>query len=226
MFGTFRDIYLDELIVGFPCYSSPRFSTSLAASFSGAETRNRNWMHPLRRFRLPEAVRYHAQYEALQAHWLVMGGPECSWPFTDPLDFASVPLEYPDVVPEYTALDQVIGVGNGVRTTFQLQKRYELQGEAYVRPIYLPQDESVIVAMNGVDPGTGALPGGPYTWTVSRPGGVITITPAPTAGIVVTAGFLFDVAVRFEADDSFDGIVQSYQVSGFSDLDLIELRPC
>lgn len=224
MFGSFQDIYLDDLIAGFPCYSSPRFSTNIAASFSGSEVRNRNWMHPLRRFRLPEAVRYHEQYEALQDHWLVMGGPESSWPFTDPLDFASVPLEYPNTVPETSALDQDIGVGNGSRRDFQLIKTYERQGATYSRPIFLPQVASVVIAIDGKDPAS--ADGGPYTWTISRPGGVITFDRAPRAGDIISAGFLFDVAVRFERDDSFDGIVQSYQVSGFADLDLIELRPC
>jgi uncharacterized protein (TIGR02217 family) len=227
MFEEFLDIYLDDLIAGFPCYSSPRFSTSIAASWSGAEVRNRNWMHPLRTFKLPEAVREHPQYEAIQDQWLIMGGPERSFPFTDPLDFASVPLVLPNVVPDISSVDQELGVGDGSTRDFQLQKTYEREGETYTRPIYLPQEGEVLVALNGMPPED--VPGGnggPYTWTVSRPGGVVTFTPAPAAGLVVTAGFLFDVAVRFEADDSFDGIVQSYQVSGFSDLTFVEVRPC
>jgi uncharacterized protein (TIGR02217 family) len=226
MFEEFLDIYLDDLIAGFPCYSSPRFSTSIASSWSGAEVRNRNWMHPLRTFKLPEAVREHPQYEAIQDQWLIMGGPERSFPFTDPLDFASVPLVLPNVVPDITSVDQELGTGDGVTRDFQLQKTYERMGETYTRPIYLPQEDTVLVALNGLPPDDPTLTGGPYTWTVSRPGGVVTFTPAPAAGLEVTAGFLFDVAVRFEADDSFDGIVQSYQVSGFSDLTFVEVRPC
>lgn len=227
MFEEFLDIYLDDLIAGFPCYSSPRFSTSIAASWSGAEVRNRNWSHPLRTFKLPEAVREHAQYEAIQDHWLVMGGPERVFPFTDPLDFASVPLELANVVPDISATDQFIAQGNGVRVAFQLQKTYERAGATYTRPVYLPQVGSVLVAMNGLAPeDVPADLGGPYTWTVSRPGGELTFSPAPRVGLEITAGFLFDVAVRFEADDSFDGIVQSYQVSGFSDLTFVEVRPC
>jgi uncharacterized protein (TIGR02217 family) len=227
MFEEFLDIYLDDLIAGFPCYSSPRFSTSIAASWSGAEVRNRNWTHPLRTFKLPEAVREHAQYEAIQDHWFVMGGPERAFPFTDPLDFASVPLELANVVPDISSTDQLLGEGDGVTRDFQLQKTYERSGATYTRPIYLPQAGEVLVALDGIPP-EDVLPGngGPYTWTVSRPGGVITFTPAPAPGLEVTAGFLFDVAVRFEADDSFDGIVQSFQVSGFSDLSFVEVRPC
>lgn len=226
MFEEFLDIYLDDLIAGFPCYSSPRFSTTIAASWSGAEIRNRNWMHPLRTFKLPEAVREHPQYEAIQDHWLVMGGPERAFPFTDPLDFASVALQLPNVVPDISATDQDLGVGDGINRDFQLEKTYDRFGATYTRPIYLPQAGSVLIAINGLDPADPALAGGPYTWEVSRPGGIVTVTPAPFPGLVLSAGFLFDVAVRFEADDSFDGIVQSYQVSGFSDLTFSEVRPC
>src|SRR5690606_744598 len=152
-------------IPGFPCYSSPRFSTQIAASFSGAESRNRNWLHPLRTFRLPEAVREHAQYEAIADHWLTMGGPEMCFPFTDPLDFASVPLQLANVVPALTATDQELGVADGSTSAFQLVKTYERGGASYQRPIYLPQEETVLVALDGLDPATPdpALPGGPYT---------------------------------------------------------------
>lgn len=227
-FEGFVDHYLDEWIVGFPCYSSPRFSTEIAASASGAEQRNRNWSHPLRTFRLPEAIRYHEQYEAIQNHWLAMGGPELCWPFTDPLDFASIPLDMPNVTPDISAEDQVIGVGNGVQRAFQLTKKYQAGPASYQRPIYLPQVATVSIAINGLAPDDPALAdfGGPFIWAVERMGGMVTLDPAPKEGTTITAGFLFDVAVRFEADDSFDGIVQSYQVSGFSDLDLAEVRPC
>ena len=227
-FEAFVDHYLDELIIGFPCYSSPRFSTEIAASANGGEQRNRNWKHPLRTYRLPEAIRYHEQYEAIQNHWLVMGGPERSWPFTDPLDFASCPLERPNEVPPISALDQAVGIGDGIKKTFQLHKTYAAGPESYTRPIYLPRVASVEIAIDGLEPDDPALDlkGGPYSWSVDRPGGIITFDKPPEEDLVITAGFLFDVAVRFEADDTFDGIVQSYQVSGFSDLDLAEVRPC
>lgn len=226
MIEDFLDIYLDDLIAGFPCYSTPRFNTGISASFSGNEKRNRNWLHPLRTFKLPEAVREHPQYEAIADHWLIMGGPERTFPFTDPLDFASVALELANVVPTITAMDQFVGIGDGRNHDFQLKKKYERGGETYTRPIQLPQADSVLISIDGLAPDDPEIPGGPYTFEVSRPGGILKISPAPPKDLEIRAGFLFDVPVRFEADDSFDGIVQSYQVSGFSDLVFIEVRPC
>lgn len=227
-FTDFLDIYLDDQIAGFPCNSSPRFNTTITTAWSGDENRNRNWLHPLRKFNLPDAIREHVQYEAIQDHWLIMGGPEKSFPFVDPLDFASRPLEVPNEAPDIAGDDQSFGVGDGTTRAFQIQKTYVRQSGTYTRPIYLPVISSLIVELNGFAPeDVPALQGGPYAIvSVTRPGGVILFDHAPQAGMTVTGGFLYDVAVRFEADDSFDGIVQSYQVSGFAALTFVELRPC
>lgn len=225
---VFIDLYFDDLVPGFPCDSSPRFSTQITQVASGAERRNRQWAHPLRRFILPEAIREQETYEAVHDHWLLVGGPECTFPFRDPLDFATVPLVYPNIEPDWDGEDQAFGTGDGFERTFQLTKTYQRGAYSYTRPIYLPVVGSYVILMNGLDPATPdpALPGGPYTYVVSRPGGVVTFTPAPEAGIDLTWGGLFDVEVRFEADDSFAGIVQSYRIAGFADINLIETRSC
>ena len=90
-----------------------------------------------------------------------------------------------------TAADQAIGVGDGVTATFRLVKAYGGAGEEpQVRPITRPRAGSVVVAVNGV-----AASG----WTLNG-GGTISFAAAPVAGAAVTAGFLFDVPVRFEED--------------------------
>lgn len=222
--SIFLDLYLDEQIPGFPCFSSPRFSTTVTANAAGVESRNRNWLHPLHSFRLPEAIREHAQFEAIHDHWLLMGGREATFPFRDPLDFASCPLTTANVVPDFDGEDQPLMVGDGLTRTAQLTKTYSRGGFTYDRPIYLPVLDSLVVLVDGVLPADAT--GGPYVLDVSRPGGLATFTPALTAGRVATWGGLFDVEVRFEGDDSFDGIVQSYRVSGFSDLTFLETRRC
>lgn len=221
--ARFLDIYAPAAMPGFPCFSSPRFSTLLTSVDSGAESANRRWRHPLYKFTLPEAVRQHDVYEALRDHWLIMGGPAQTWPFKDPLDFASVALEKANKTPAVSATDQALGSGNGAATQFQLVKTYSRGGQTYTRKIHLPVVASVVVAVDGGDP---AALSPPLGWTVSRPGGVVTFDAAVPNGLAVTAGFRFDVEVRFENDEAFDGIVQSYQVSGFADLTLIEVRPC
>jgi uncharacterized protein (TIGR02217 family) len=85
----------------------------------------------------------------------------------------------------------------------------------------LPVVDSVIVAIDGV-----VVPDTDYT--VTRPGGEIVFDLPPPVEVPgsITAGFLFDVEVRFESDDAFEGIVRTWQAGGFADLTLIEVRPC
>mgnify|MGYP005842403021 CR=1 FL=1 len=214
----FLDEYLPAGVWGYPCISSPRFSTTIARSDSGSEQRNQNRMHPLHTFRLPDAIREHQVMEDVRAHWMVMRGPLIGFPFRDPLDFASRALPAANDAPVVTALDQPIGTGNGFRTEFQLTKIYTRGSASYTRPIHLPVVASVTVAINGT-----TVPNG---WTVERIGGALTFDVAPAAGQAITAGFLFDVPVRFSSDDDFDGIVQSFQTSGYADLVLSEITLC
>lgn len=229
----FRDIRLPVGVKGYPTSGAPRFSTTITAVASGAEHRNQNWSHALNRYTLAEAVRDQATYEATRNHWLAMRGPFYTFPFLDPLDFASGGLPAPNIAPDVVSgLDVVLGVGDGLTPSFQLVKRYTVEGdldeETYERRITLPILETVIVLLDGLPPETEApdLPGGPYAVTVSRPGGVVTISPAPAAGVVVTAGFLFEVPVRFDTDETFEGVVRNYRVAGFADIVLVETRPC
>jgi uncharacterized protein (TIGR02217 family) len=152
-----------------------------------------------------------------------MAGPAHTWPFRDPLDFASLALPDANVAPTVTMTDQVLGTGDGAITSFQLQKTYTRGSQTYTRLIHLPIVNTVLVSIGGADP-AGFSP--PINWTVSRPGGVVEFESPPGPGAIIRAGFLFDVEVRFEGDDAFDGIVRSYQISGFADVNLVEVRPC
>lgn len=219
----FVDVYISDCVPGYPCFSSPRWSTSITVADSGAEQVNQRWEHPLHRYTLPEAVREQDVFEGIRDHWLVMRGPVYTWPFRDPLDFASVALPAPNTEPVVTGLDQVCGTGDGANKVFQLKKTYTRGLQTYTRDIVHPVVDSVIVRVAGANPATFSPP---MTYTVSRETGEITFNYAPAPGQVVTAGFLFDVEVRFESDDAFDGIVRTYGLGGFASLVLVEVRPC
>lgn len=221
--SRFRDVYLDACVPGYPCMSSPRFSTRMPTVDSGAEGVNQRWESPLHMYKLPQAVREHHVFEAIRDHWLIMRGPAFTWPFRDPLDFASVPLVEPNEVPVISGTDQTLGTGDGANTFFQLQKTYTRGLFNYVRTIYHPIISTVIVTVDNANPASFSPP---MSYAVDRNTGVVTITPAPPPGRVVKAGFLFDVEVRFEGDDSFDGILHTYHCSGFADLTFVEVRPC
>lgn len=227
MSDRFRDVTISSKVRRYPCISTPRFNTTITGVSSGAEKANQNWANPLHRFRVPEAVTCMEALEAILSQWFVMGGPFHTWPWRDPLDFASASLEIPNEAPTVSRTDQPIGIGDGVRTQWQLVKTYTAGPYAYTRDIVLPVDGSVLVGIDGDAPGdVDPVDGGPYAASVEREGGTITITPAPDAGLVITAGYLFDCCVRFESDDSYEGIVRAYGLTGSADLTLVETRFC
>jgi uncharacterized protein (TIGR02217 family) len=88
--------------------------------------------------------------------------------------------------------DQPLGLGDAVRTEFQLQKAYVSGGQTYRRPIRKPVAGTVVVAVDGVAQADG--------WSVDAASGVLSFAAAPSAGSAVTAGFEFDVPVRFDTD--------------------------
>jgi uncharacterized protein (TIGR02217 family) len=223
---SFIDEYMPEEVPGYPCVSAPRFKTTIQVSAGGNERRNQEWEHPLHQYILPEATaRGVTVVNGLKKHWLITKGPLHTFPWSDPMDKASI-----DHVPnlpddELQALisetDQEIGTTDGFTDRFQLVKTYTVGSETYQRNITLPVVDSVIVAIDGV-----VVPDTDYT--VTRPGGEIVFDLPPPVEVPgsITAGFLFDVEVRFESDDAFEGIVRTWQAGGFADLTLIEVRPC
>jgi uncharacterized protein (TIGR02217 family) len=228
MADSFRDVYLPEDIKGMPCRSMPRFSTKIDLMKSGDEARNRNWNNPLRKFQLPEAVADQTTLNAALKHWMVVAGPFYTFPFRDPFDFASCDLDEPNTEPGWTGLDQALGTGDGLTYQFQLTKAYEIGGFTQTRKIFLPILDDIEILMNGVAPGSiaGGL-GGPYSITsISRPGGIVTISPVPHAGIALTWGGLWDTEVRWEGDDAFDQIAHSMDTNGAAEIDLVEVRRC
>lgn len=216
---SFLDQYLPAAVPGVGFVSAPRFKTTIQVSAGGNERRNQEWEHPLHSFVLPEATRQWAVVSALTKHWRIMRGPFRSFPLRDPLDFASKEQVRPNAVPTVTMTDQVIGTGNGFTDRFQLIKTYELGAETYDRTIHLPVLASVLIAVDGV-----LVPNTDYT--VSRPGGEVLFDTPPPNGDEITAGFLFDCEVRFESDDQLEQIMRATKQAGFSDLTLIEVRPC
>lgn len=216
--SRFEDVYLDPCVPGYPCISSPRWMTRIVQVDSGAEQVEQRWEHPLHRFTLPEAVRDMDTFNSVRDHWLVMRGPAKTWPWRDPLDFASVNLKMPNKAPTITNMDQQIGVGDGFTRSFQLVRTYTRGSATYTRRIVLPVVSSMLVSIDGV-----AQLGG---WTVSRPGGVLTFDTPPEDVSIIRVGFLFDCLVRFENDSSFDGIVRNFGVGGFADINLFETRNC
>ena len=115
-----------------------------------------------------------------------------------------------------TALDQVIGIGDGVKVLFSLTKRYGADFDPYLRPITRPVAGSVMVAVAGASLATADFSTDPLT-------GIVTLNVAPAAGAAVTAGFLFDVPVRFDTD-RLDIELTSFDAAEAPSIPLLEVR--
>lgn len=223
----FVDKYLSSRIQGWPVSVVPNFSTQITQVDSGAEGANARWADAIRDISIPQGFRDYDVVEALKRHWLVMRGPAHTWPWRDPTDYATIDLDAPgfETVPTFTLTDQQFGTGDGVTTQFQLTKTYDLgsPGEPYVRNIHFPVLSGLLIGVNGVAPGALSPV---MTYTITRPGGIVTFSYAPPAAAVLTWGGLFDLNVRFADDESMRAIMQTVQVGGFADIPLVEVPYC
>lgn len=187
----------------------PERKTDVVTLASGREQRNGRWQHSRRRYNAGYGVKSRADMAAVLAFFEERRGRLHGFLWRDGLDFSSGP-------PVPTPLDQVIGTGNGSATAFQLTKRYGAGFDPYLRPITKPVAGSVRVAVAGVERLTG--------WTVDVATGVVGFSVAPANGAAVTAGFLFDVPVRFDTD-RLDVELTSFDGAEAPSIPLVEILP-
>jgi uncharacterized protein (TIGR02217 family) len=111
-------------------------------------------------------------------------------------------------------------VGDGVQTTFALAKTYGGVHTPYQRPIAKPVAGSVRVAVGGIEQTEGV------DFACDSSTGVITFLAghAPGADAAVTAGFLFDVPVRFDTD-YLEVDLTAFAAGAIPKIPLIEIKP-
>jgi uncharacterized protein (TIGR02217 family) len=210
IFGEEQVIAFDDvsfpIAIGAEASVAPAFSTNVVTSASGSEYRNANWQQARLRFDAGPGVRSDADIETLLAFFRARRGAAIGFRFRDPFDFSSNGM-----TGEPSAMDQRIGSGDGETVGFPLMKTYS-GGEE--RRITRPAAGSVRVAVEGVELMSG--------WTLEDLGEVL-FDEAPAAGAAITAGFLFDVPVRF-ADDRIEVNRATFLAGEAPSVPLIEIR--
>ncbi len=196
------------LALGAQASVTPTFSTAIVTTAAGVEQRNADWADARLRFDAGPGVRSEADIATLLAFFRARRGAARAFRFRDPFDASSGGGE------TSTPLDQSLGLGDGSATSFPLVKRYGEGDEAQVRRITRPVAGSVRVAVGGVEAATG--------WSL-LPGGVVSFEAAPAVGAEVTAGFLFDVPVRF-AEDMLEVSRATFLAGEAPAVPLIEVR--
>lgn len=179
--SAFHEVSL-PLPFAFGANGGPERRVDIVTLGSGREIRNTPWAHGRRRYDVGGAVRTLDELHALVAFFEARRGKLHGFRFRDPFDCKSCA---PSATP--AATDQLIGLGDGARTAFQLVKLY---GD-YERPIAKPVAASVRVAIDGVEI---------ENFSVVAASGVVTLLAPPAEGANVSAGFVFDTPVRFDVD--------------------------
>jgi uncharacterized protein (TIGR02217 family) len=168
----------------------PERRTEIVTLGSNRECRNARWAHSRRRYEAGYGVKTLTQLAQVIDFFEERRGRLYGFRWRDRADFSSCPT---GAAPAPT--DQTLGVGDGARAAFSLAKTYGGVFSPYVRAITKPVAGSVRVAVDGVEKGAGQFSVDATTGVATFAAGQI---PAP--GATVTAGYLFDVPVRFDAD--------------------------
>ncbi|MGI6245173.1 MAG: phage distal tail protein, Rcc01695 family [Pseudochelatococcus sp.] len=166
----------------------PEWRTDVVTLGSGAEHRNARWSQSRRRYDAGYGIKTLDALHAVLAFFEERRGRLHGFRWHDRLDCRSGP---PSRTPAFN--DQRIGEGDGASRAFRLVKSYGTGYAPYLRRIVKPVAGTVVVGVGGA-----ALGGGAFG--VDTATGVVTLAQAPPTGVSVTAGFAFDVPVRFDTD--------------------------
>jgi uncharacterized protein (TIGR02217 family) len=190
MSAPFHEV-LFPLDIALKSAGGPERRTEIVALASGREERNARWAHSRRRYDAGYGVKTFDALSEVVAFFEERRGRLHGFRWRDRLDHSSAA---PGAAVSPT--DQVLGTGDGTTDTFQLVKTYGGLHAPYERPITKPVPGSVRVAVAGAEVAEGTA------FACDTTTGVVTFLPGyiPPAGAAVTAGFLFDVPVRFDTD--------------------------
>ena len=198
--------------LSFGAAGGPERRVEIVTLASGHEARNSPWAGSRRRYDAGVGLRALDDLEALVAFFEARGGPLHGFRWKDWGDYRSAPASVP-----LGPGDQLLGVGDGVRRVFALRKGYGSGEQVYWRGIDKPVAGSVQVAVGndvrlaGVD------------WEVDVATGLVTFADAPAVGAEVTAGFEFDVPVRFDTD-RIEVSLASFNAGSVPRVPVVEVR--
>ena len=187
--------------ISFKAKGGPEFNTDVVVLSSGHEKRNVSWEIARARYELNYKDISRSQSKDLQAFFMARRGRAYGFRFKDWNDFE--------------AKEQIIGTGNGVKTQFQLVKKYGEQDYQYQRKISKPVSGSLLLFVDSAERSTG--------FSVDYNAGIITFSDAPEVDEVITATFEFDVPTRFNTD-LLQSETESYAKNSLQKVELIEVK--
>lgn len=212
--AAFHEV-LFPLDIALGASGGPERVTQVVTTATGREERNTRMADSRRRWDAGYGVKTLAALSEVVAFFEERRGRLHGFRWRDRLDHSSAP---PGVT--ISAMDQRIGAGDGTTRSFSLSKTYGGLHAPYVRAISKPVAASVRVAVNGVEQVAGAH----YTLDASHGTVMFMADLAPQADAVVTAGFMFDVPVRFDTD-FLEVNLSAFAAGEIPRIPLLEIRP-
>jgi uncharacterized protein (TIGR02217 family) len=200
------------LDIAFGSSGGPQRSTQIITLGSGYEQRNQRWENSRRRFDAGYGVKSLDNLQQVVAFFEARRGPLYGFRFRDPADHKSC---LPSLQP--TALDQLVATGDGAETSFQLIKRYGSDGQEYSRPISHPVEETLQISVGEIAQTSGT------DYAFETGSGLVTFFSPPAHGAAITAGYEFDVPVRFDADQLVVNLA-AFTAGEIPSIPLIEVR--
>ncbi|TQS72648.1 TIGR02217 family protein [Rhodobacteraceae bacterium] len=198
--------------LSFGSVGGPERRTEIVTLANGFEERNSPWAHSRRHYDAGVGLRSLDDVERLLAFFEARGGELHAFRWKDWADYRSAPASE-----AITYEDQSIGTGDGLRRDFQLAKTYRSGENSYQRPILKPVAGTVRVGVQG------SYQAESVDWAVDLATGVVTFDTPPAPGAPITAGFEFDVPVRF-ATDRIEVSVRSFQAGDMPQVPVVEVR--
>ena len=212
--ASFHEV-LFPLDIALKSAGGPERRTEIVALGSGREERNARWAHSRRRYDAGYGIKTLEALGVAVAFFEERRGRLYGFRWRDRLDHSSAAAGVP-----VSPTDQMLGAGDGAADTFQLAKTYGGLYAPYQRPIAKPVPGSVRVAVaeSEVEEGT--------AFTCDAATGVITFLSGhvPADGAAVTAGFLFDVPVRFDTD-YLEVDLSAFAAGAIPKIPLLEIKP-
>ena len=198
--------------VSFGSQGGPERLTEIVTLANGFEERNTPWEHSRRRYDAGFGLRSLEDVDALLAFFEARRARLHAFRWKDWSDFKSCGANQ-----SIAATDQLIGVGDGLAVGFQLKKTYLSGSASYARPIAKPVAGTVVVAVAN-DPKVEGL-----EFSVDPASGIVTFVTPPDIGALITAGYEFDVPVRFDAD-VIKTSVASFRAGDVPNVPIVEVR--
>ncbi len=198
--------------LSFGSVGGPERRTDIVTLANGYEERNSPWAHARRRYDAGVGMRSLDDIETLIAFFEARQGQLYGFRWKDWSDFKSCAASA-----TIGFQDQVLGTGDGATTDFQLIKHYRSGAQSYARPITKPVLGTVTLGVARTQLVE------TVHYDVDYATGIVTFQHPPELGAEVTAGFEFDVPVRFDSE-RIQTSVASFQAGEMPDVPIVEVR--